>query len=140
LEPRDARTTPSRPPRPRSTCGRLGRAWSVAASAEHGPWPARSCRRPRRRGSVPFGLVDDLEDLAAEELLDDLAAVAGGDHRVLVVASRPAGGVGVRGGGRGTAAAQASGALPGTAGGLRRLAHQRRAAARGRRCGRGTGP
>src|SRR5699024_2291570 len=86
-----------------------------------------------RRGSVPFGLVDDLEDLAAEELLDDLAAVAGGDHRVLVVASRPAGGVGVRGGVRGTAAAQASGALPGTAGGLRR------AAARGRRRGRGTG-
>src|SRR5699024_1983197 len=93
-----------------------------------------------RRGSVAAVLVDDLEDLAAEELLDDLAAVAGGDHRVLVVTGRPAGGVGVRGGFRGAGAAQATGTLPGTAGGLHRCAHQRRAAARNCRCGRGGGP
>src|SRR5699024_8005301 len=80
-----------------------------------------------------------LEDLAAEELLDDLAAVAGGDHRVLVVTGRTAGGVGVRGRIRRAAAAHTTGTLTGAAGGLRRLAHQRGAAARGRRWRSGTG-
>src|SRR5699024_9455673 len=80
----------------------------------------------RRAASVPFGLVDDLEDLAAEELLDDLTAVARGDDRVLVVAGRSAGGVGFC---RRRAAAHA-GALPCVPGGLRRFTHERRAAAR----------
>src|SRR5699024_9492452 len=96
-------------------------------------------RAPGRRGSVAAVLVDDLEDLAAEELLDDLAAVAGGDHRVLVVTGRTAGGVGVRGRIRRAAAAHTTGTLTGAAGGLRRLAHQRGAAARGRRWRSGTG-
>src|SRR5699024_7162542 len=86
-----------------------------------------------RAGSGGLGLVDDLEDLPAQEGLDDLAAVAVTHHRVLVVTGRAAGGVLVRrrgrgrGGGRGVASA--ADLSCGRAGGLRRFAGERRPAA-----------
>src|SRR5699024_989160 len=79
---------------PHTTAGNI--QWQASHTGTGAPPPTiSSCGRRSAPALTVLGLVDDLEDLAAEYLLDDLAPVAGGDDGVLIVARGASGGVGV---------------------------------------------